>query len=218
MQAADMTDVTPTEDLTRPRARTGGRSAEVKQKVIAATVVELEQGGFGNLSIQAVAERSGVHQTSIYRRWKSREWLAAEATFEVFRQNTPIPDTGSLLEDLVVFHASAGRLLRTRLGLAAMELALSTAASPQVTFMVRERWTTRFASLNAVFERGTARGQWPGHVDPTPFIEALIGVMYLRVFLLRQPVDEVHLRRVYAALLDGHLPPTEQGHRGAAAS
>src|SRR6476646_9810011 len=60
------------------RPRPGGRSARVRAAVLDATIALLREEGdaFG---IPQVAARAGVHETSIYRRWGSREALIVEA-------------------------------------------------------------------------------------------------------------------------------------------
>ena len=60
--------------LTRaPKPRLGGRSARVREAVLGAAFAELDERGYGGFSIDAMARRSGVHKTTIYRRWPIRE-------------------------------------------------------------------------------------------------------------------------------------------------
>ena len=65
------------------RRRPGGRSAEKRAAVLAATLDLLAEVGPDGLAIGAVAQRAGVHETSIYRRWGTRERLALEAMAEL---------------------------------------------------------------------------------------------------------------------------------------
>ncbi len=57
------------------RRRPGGRSARVQVAVLEATFQLLEERGYELLSIASIAERTGVHETSLYRRWKTKEQL-----------------------------------------------------------------------------------------------------------------------------------------------
>jgi len=194
------------EDAPEPRRRTGGRSARVHAAVLAATVDELEEQGYDGLSIAAVAARSGVHETSIYRRWKSREALVLEATFALFAQDIPIPDRGSLREDLVSLLSGAVRRLSSPLGWAATQFAMALPREGEVTREVRQLWATRFASVREVFERASKRKEWPAAQDPQDVIESLVGAIYLRIFHLREPVTTAHLKR----LVDTVLPTTRE--------
>ncbi len=83
----------------RPRPRTGGRSARVRAAVLDATIALLRDEG-NDFGIPQVAARSGVHETSIYRRWGSREALIVDAVRTHIGEEIPIPDTGTLRGDL----------------------------------------------------------------------------------------------------------------------
>lgn len=199
------------EDEPQPRRRTGGRSARVHAAVLAATVEELEARGYDGLSIAAVAARSGVHETSIYRRWKSREGLVLEATFALFAQDIPIPNRGSLREDLVALLSSAARQLGSPLGWAATQFAMALPRNEETTRELRALWTRRFASVREVFERAAARGEWPAGKDPQDVIESLVGALYLRVLHLREPVTATHLKRLVEAILPAGRERIEPG-------
>src|SRR5207248_10505689 len=55
--------------------RPGGRTARTRAAVFEATLAELALRGYADLSLDGVAARSGVHKTTIYRRWRSRDQL-----------------------------------------------------------------------------------------------------------------------------------------------
>ena len=56
----------------------------------------LAESGPAGLSVSTVAARAGVHETSIYRRWGSRDRLMLDAMIERSAQIIPVPDTGSI--------------------------------------------------------------------------------------------------------------------------
>ena len=61
------------------KARLGGRSARVREAVLNAAFAELGEKGYDNFSMEAVARRSGVHKTTVYRRWPTRDALVVDA-------------------------------------------------------------------------------------------------------------------------------------------
>lgn len=109
-----------------PRRRLGGRSARVRDAVISATIAQLQASGFEGLNIGAIASLAGVHESSIYRRWKSKEGLMMEAVFELFAEHIAIPDRGSLHADLVALLSATARYLRTGVGRSAIQFVLAT--------------------------------------------------------------------------------------------
>src|ERR1700744_3952658 len=101
--------------------RPGGRSARVREAVLEATLATLAEVGVEKLAIAEVARRADVHETSIYRRWKTRENLITDALLNYSEQHLPIPDTGSLRGDLTAFGAELATYLATPMGRALVQ-------------------------------------------------------------------------------------------------
>jgi AcrR family transcriptional regulator len=53
--------------------RTGGRSARVRRVVLETTVKLVDGGGADAVNIREIARQAGVHDTSIYRRWPTKD-------------------------------------------------------------------------------------------------------------------------------------------------
>src|SRR5512144_909234 len=83
------------------RRRPGGRSARVRASVLEAAFAVLRETGSEAFSIADVAARSGVHETSIYRRWGTKSALILEASLHFAQGAIAIPDTGALRTDLI---------------------------------------------------------------------------------------------------------------------
>lgn len=100
----ELSEVTtgPDESAGSAPAKGRPRSEAVSQSIIEA-VLDLiaEHGTIADVSVEAVAERSGVSKATIYRRWPSKEELIVTA---VERLKAPIPATmprTSLRDDLL---------------------------------------------------------------------------------------------------------------------
>ena len=76
------------------KPRLGGRSARVREAVLNATFDELGEKGYAGLSMESVARRSGVHKTTIYRRWPNRDALVMDALDSRSDRYTVIADAG----------------------------------------------------------------------------------------------------------------------------
>ena len=68
-----------------------GRGAKVRAAVLAATLVELAESGYAALSVDDVARRAGVHKTTVYRRWQTRENLVVDALAAQMASGIAIP-------------------------------------------------------------------------------------------------------------------------------
>src|SRR4051794_41576103 len=66
----------------RPTERTQQRKAEARERIFAAALEQLADGGYASATMQAVAQRAGVATGSVYRHFPSKSELFAE----VFRR------------------------------------------------------------------------------------------------------------------------------------
>jgi AcrR family transcriptional regulator len=66
----------------RPTDRTRARAAGTRERIVAAALDQLAEGGYASASVQAVARRAGVATGSVYRHFPSKADLFAE----VFRR------------------------------------------------------------------------------------------------------------------------------------
>ncbi|MGW1838506.1 TetR/AcrR family transcriptional regulator [Streptomyces sp. BBFR2] len=57
--------------------------------------------GYGRMTMEGVAARSGVSKQALYRRYSSKGDLLLAALDSAGREKFPVPDTGSLREDLL---------------------------------------------------------------------------------------------------------------------
>ena len=124
-----------------------------------------------------------------------------EATFALFAQKVVVPDRGTLVADLLTLLVAAGRQLASPLGYVAVQFMLAMRYDSGLTREMHEQWAARIQTLRQVFDRAVARGEWPSDKDPWPLMQGLIGAVYLRVFMLREPVTSRHLRPIVESLL-----------------
>ena len=80
----------PKEDVVRDQLR-----EEDERAVLRATADLVQERGYADLTIAAIAERAGTTKPAIYRRWPSKAHLVHEAVFPI-SEATELPDTGSL--------------------------------------------------------------------------------------------------------------------------
>ncbi|GAA3563572.1 TetR/AcrR family transcriptional regulator [Nonomuraea rosea] len=169
-----------------------GRGAKVRAAVHAALLAELVEKGYAALSVDGVAQRAGVHKTTVYRRWQDLEALLVDALAEHIAADVPIPDTGAVEDDLralaralVVSHTSPT-------GQAAVLAAMFTGAAhlPEVAAARRLVFEERFRRAEPVVARAVERGELPAGTDPAELLKTMISPIYFRLLLTGEPVDE----------------------------
>jgi len=163
------------------RRRLGGRSARVRASVLQSAFRLLMEKGIDALAIADVAARAGVHETSIYRRWRTKHALARDACLQHAEVALAIPDTGSLRSDLVVLLERLVAILLSPEGRAV--LALSLSQHPHVVAARQTFWRRRFSLIRTIFDRAMSRGEFPPTADPMEPIESLIAPLYFRALI-----------------------------------
>jgi AcrR family transcriptional regulator len=185
------------------RRRPGGRSARVRQSVIDATLALIAEAGLDKLTIADIAERAGVHETSIRRRWGTKENLVGDALLNNSEQYLPIPDAGSLREDLVLFASELATYLRTPLGRALLHAMTTAGEDPALADARAVFWQARYELASAMIDRAVARGEAPATVDSRLALEALIAPLHFRALLTNELPDHDLPRRLADLVLDG---------------
>jgi AcrR family transcriptional regulator len=193
-----MTDSSPTPDR---------RSERSKQAILDATRELLgEEGGVKALTIEAVAARSGVAKTTIYRRWRDKWELALDAAMIDILPTFDDPvDVGDTRKELITFVNSAVRTLGSKpYGPAMQGLVSEVATDPQLRGVYRNCVVNpRIRQLQAVIKRGIERGDLRADTDPRLVQELLIGTIYFRLLFSGPPIDRKLGTRLVDAILDG---------------
>jgi AcrR family transcriptional regulator len=175
---------------------------------MAATTELLAATGYDGLSIEAVAERAGVHKTTVYRRWPTKAELIADALSERSEEHVPVPDTGTLSGDLTALARAVAANIGSDVGAAmARTLVAASITSTEVADTGATFWSERLALTGTIVERAIARGEIPRDTDPNLVIEAVIGPLYVRLLLTGEPIDARFAEQVAALVAAGARRP-----------
>jgi AcrR family transcriptional regulator len=167
-----------------------GRGSKVRTAVLAATIEELADRGYTDLTIENVARRAGVHKTTVYRRWDDRERLVVEALAEHVATEAPISECGSIEHDLRALALSLIELLEGRTGQAIIAVMLSDARRiPEIARIRDKMFRDRFERARPVVVRAIESGELPAETDPSEVIKTLIAPIYFRILVAGKPAD-----------------------------
>lgn len=188
-----------------PRPRPGGRSSRVRTAVLQAAFDVLVEQGYDALTLPEVARRAGVHPATLYRRWKTKPGLLAEAMLELRAEVGPAADTGTLRGDLERLLAGAVAVLQEQPARAVLAALAGQADPAQDVIDARDAfWTARLHPVRDVVDRAVARGELPAGTDPETVLELLIGPAYVRMLVSGRPTDHAFtaatVNRVITAL------------------
>ena len=197
----------PDPQATRPRIE-----GEREQEVLQATLDVLAEHGYDRLTMDAVATTAKASKATLYRRWSTKQALVVDAVCSQ-KSSGPVPDTGSLREDLLALYCGLGGGFRDTRGLAVLA-AVVTAMSRDEEFAEiyrRDFIAPKIAASRVIFDRARDRGEIRDDVDIALLAPALPGIVLHRVFLLgEEPTPDLIARIVDQIIIPAatcpHLP------------
>ena len=181
----------PDPQATRPRVE-GDR----EQEILHAALDVLADAGYDRLTMDAVANAAKASKATLYRRWSTKQALVVDAVCSQ-KSSAPVPDTGSLREDLVALYCGLGGFRDVR-GLAVLA-AVVTAMSRDEEFAQiyrRDFIAPKIAASRVVFDRALERGEIADDVDVALLAPALPGIVLHRVFLLGEEATPDLIARI----------------------
>jgi AcrR family transcriptional regulator len=181
--------------------RPGGRADRVLRQVVAATTAIIAEEGVPGVTVEAVALRSGVSRTTIYRRWRTPQLLMLEALRSVMTPKaSPVSDTGSLRSDLRVLLGDIREFLQSADGMALFN-AVFLQAHDSDDEAVHNFFEKRFLESGKVIERAKERGELAHLVDGRLIIELAASPIYFRTFFAREPITDAFLDAIVDKVL-----------------
>lgn len=170
----------------RQARRPGGRSARVREAVHRAVLELVDEDGYGNFGVRDVAERAGVADSSIYRRWGGLDALFADAART---SQSSLPDTGSLDGDLRTYASNVAADITGAAGPTMLRLAITLSAAGPKGARVRDEFRDeRYRELQEMLDRSRARGE----VTPTVLEVAdhILAPLFFRVAFGEEQLTE----------------------------
>jgi AcrR family transcriptional regulator len=182
--------------------RPGGRTARTRAAVLDATLSELAERGWDQASVDTIASRAGVHKTTVYRRWGSKDRLVAEALEAAAERRIQVPDSGDVDQDLRALARAVLAILTSRDGAATVRALVAGAqSSPEVGRVVRRFWATRLAHVGPIVDRAVSRGQLPHGTDPDELLRYLAAPLFHRLLVSAEPLTRATADQAAAAAL-----------------
>ena len=192
-------------------SRPGGRTARVRGDVLAAVEAELAEHGYDGLTIDGVAARSGVHRTTVYRRWKTVAGLLVDLLQGGLDDAWEPADAGSLEGDLIKLNREVHAALTERPSITLAVIAASF-RTPEAAEALTAFWVDRYRRSAVVVRRAVVRGEVDPSTDPHEVVMTATAPLYHQLVLLRQPLSRAAADRyARAAALSARSGPQPGG-------
>ncbi len=172
--------------------RTGGRSARVREAILAAAFSELIDSGYAALSVEAVASRAGVNKTTIYRRWPTLDDLLVDALTTWSHDAIPGPDTGSIETDLPALGRELADQLNGGVGRQIAAVVLTAGLrSAQLGEATRRYFDQQAIRAVPLVTRAIDRGELPANTDANALLTTFRAPLFYRMVTTGDPIDDV---------------------------
>src|SRR6516162_1427408 len=193
---------TPVNGHKRPPGRP--RSEHARQAILRSTMNLLQDTGFDDLTIEAIAADAGVGKATVYRWWPNKGALVVDAFASGTASKLHFPDTGSVYRDVsfqmrravAIFRSPQGRIVAALLG--------AGQSDPELLEAFRARFLRpRRQEAYKTLRRGIERGELPRGLDLDLVLDILYGSIYMRFLIRHDELSAAYVNEVCEVVLTG---------------
>lgn len=160
--------------------------------------------GYRGISLERVAGMAAVGKAALYRRWPSKEAMAAELIREAGLSLSGTPDTGSLDGDVRALLREFRRMLRLPLVYRLLpDILAENARSAVLAAGADQLADERRARVTDLIDRAVARGELPSNCDRELAADLMAAPLYWRMAVTRRPMNTSAMERLARALVAG---------------
>jgi AcrR family transcriptional regulator len=188
------------------------RDGALDERILEQVLDLLGSRGYAGLTLDELAVRSGVAKSTILRRWPSKAAVAAAGVERLTLQSVDVPDFGTLHRDLhALVHGAVDTFVRGR-GQFIPRLLREAGHHPEITDLLHAVLHTRRQAYRRVLARAIARGELDPTVDQELLIDMLIGPVWTRLLITRDPITRDYVDAIVQMVLTAfnvpHAAPT----------
>jgi len=187
------------------------RDPRVDDALLRAGLEVFLSSGYHAATLTEIARRAKVSKPAIYRRWPTKADMAMETVVIAIRPE-PIPDTGSIREDLVTFLRFRLRTFRTPMvKRLLLPLILESITQPRVGEAVGTWFRGYRKALDERIRKAIAAGQLRKDTDPTRLLDLLMGTVAMPVLFSQALPKDSDAREIVDQVLEGFATKRAQG-------
>lgn len=182
------------------------RAVRSRAAALAAARELLLEQGLSGVTHVAVAERSGVGRTTLYRHWPDVTSLFRDAIAAQISLAHTAP-TGDLRADLTAELTATRALLHDPVSERALRVVIERATvDPAFTEMKEALYRAGSRVLRSIVDEAKSRGELPQRLDTDLAIDQLAGPLMFRRLVAGRAFDLAYVRQVVDGFLLAHTP------------
>jgi AcrR family transcriptional regulator len=179
-------------------ARVVGNRRAVQQ----AALEVLSAEGVVGLSVDKLAERSGVSRSTIYRHWPDTRTLVVTAFAEILRAAEPVEDFADPVSSLADYLHDYARRLNDRLYATVLITILEWSwRDPEFARQHAGIFDDSRSRVRRILAAGQASGVFDPHARLDDAVEAVVAPFLYRRLVLRRTISEQEVRALHGRLV-----------------
>lgn len=172
-----------------------------------ATVELLREIGYESITMDLVALRAHVSKATIYRRWKNKAALVADAVHHYAFSKMPLIDTGSLRGDLIEAVSEKVKIMKSADGQLIAGLMCTARDDDDLAQLLHQPLSEKASAAgSAIFDRAVLRGEIPVDAKRELVYQIVPAVIGFRVFMSKESIN----RKFIENFVDDVLLPVLQ--------
>ena len=180
------------------------RNEQLHQAMLKAALDLVLELGFRGVSIEGIAERTGVGKTTLYRRWPNKAAVVMEAFIGLLGPASRFPENSSATESLRLQMQITARAFRGRVGALVKALLAEAQFDPDLAKAFRENWTLpRRKLVYEILENAVKQGEVRSEIDIEAAIDAFYAPLYYRLQMGTGSISEAYVDRVFHQAMEG---------------
>jgi AcrR family transcriptional regulator len=180
------------------------RVARSRASALAAARDLLVEQGWAGLTHVAVAERSGIGRTTLYRHWPDTPALVRDTLAHHIAVAHTVP-IGDLREDLLHELTASRAMLHEPTTDRAIRVVVERAAVDAAFAEMKDvLYRAGTQVLRAIVDAGKERGELPVGLDTDLAVDQLVGPLFFRRLLAGRPIPDDYVPQVVDAFLRSH--------------
>lgn len=180
------------------------RVARSRVAILRATADLLIEFGSAGVTIEGIADRSGVAKTTIYRHWKSRSQLVFDAFESLFSPVTQAKREGPIGAQLeTILWQLTRALTESEWAPAVSALIEASDRDPELRQLVHDFLLARMENGREVLRQGIASGELRPNLDVNVAIGMLVGPIFYRRLVSKEPLGREFAAEVARQFLSG---------------
>ncbi|MCU5746668.1 TetR/AcrR family transcriptional regulator [Staphylococcus sp. SQ8-PEA] len=166
----------------------------VNRKIFNTIETILNQQHYHDMTIDQIAEKSGVSKTTIYRRWPDKSFIIIDMFLEKTEMYKPEPV--NLYQDLYAFLVHVMTIYKSNLGIAVMEVLINQYHKEAKKRFMEAYFNQKRSVLKEIIE-------YYAEVDDEDlFIDLIFAPIYFNLIIKPEELDESYIEKMLTLILN----------------